>query len=265
MTKKKKKSKEGDKKKDINDTKKEEKENIEKNQEAKEKALTLRNEKDSPNFLNGLCKYSIQFGIKTGIREVIIPKFIDNLSDWFKKILKEKLLPLLLNAFDQYFENLGTHLIILQEKYNIKKYTDCIFNKIKKFFYIICDIQKIVIPYLKQAMKKARNEEVNILQIINEFINRLFSKMENIMKPIKEFVDKVFDGNEKLEAYKLYENVIVEGYNIIRKKGIDKYEKIKKIASDKYTIGKNIYLNKRKEICNLPDELEKKFEEKKMN
>ena len=260
---KKKESKEGDKKKDINDTKKEEKENIEKNKEAKEKALTLRNEKDSPNFLNGLCKYSVQFGIKTGIREVIIPKFIDNLSDWFKKILKEKLLPLLLNAFDQYFENLGTHLIILQEKYNIKKYTDCIFDKIKKFFYIICDIQKIVIPYLKQAMKKARNKGVNILQIINEFIDRLFSKMENIMKPIKEFVDKVFNGNEKLEAYKLYENVIAEGYNIIRKKGIDKHEKTKKIASDKYTIGKNIYLYKRKELCNLPDELEKKFEEKK--
>ena len=225
--------------------------------------MTLRNEKDCPNFLNGLSKYSVQFGIKIGIREVIIPKFIDNLSDWFKKILNEKLLPLLLSAFDQYFERLGTHLIILQEKYNIKKYTDCIFNKIKKFFYIICDIQKIIIPYLKQAMKKARSKGVNILQIINEFIDKLFSKMESIMKPIKEFVDKVFDGNEKLEAYKLYENVIAEGYNIIRKKGINQYEKIKKIASDKYTIGKNIYLNKRKEICNLPDELEKKFEEKK--
>ena len=112
-------------------------------------------------------------------------------------------------------------------------------------------------------MKKARNEGVNILQIINEFIDKLFSKMENIMKPIKEFVDKVFDGNEKLESYKLYENLISEGYNIIRKKGIDQYEKIKKIASDKYTIGKNIYLNKRKDICNLPDDLEKKFEKKK--
>ena len=257
------------KKEDKNDKKKEErkekeeKEKIKKNKEAKEKALTLRNEKDCPNFLSGICKYSVQFGIKTGIREVIIPKFIDNLSDWFKKILNEKLLPLLLSAFDQYFERLGTHLIILQEKYNIKKYTDCIFNKIKKFFYIICDIQKIIIPYLKQAMKKARSKGVNILQIINEFIDKLFSKMESIMKPIKEFVDKVFDGNEKLEAYKLYENVIAEGYNIIRKKGINQYEKIKKIASDKYTIGKNIYLNKRKEICNLPDELEKKFEEKK--
>ena len=75
--------------------------------------MTLRNEKDCPNFLNGLSKYSVQFGIKIGIREVIIPKFIDNLSDWFKKILNEKLLPLLLNAFDQYFKNLGTHLIIL--------------------------------------------------------------------------------------------------------------------------------------------------------
>jgi hypothetical protein len=173
--------------------------------------LTLRNEKDCPNFLNGLCKYSVQFGIKIGIREVIIPKFIDNLSDWFKKILNEKLLPLLLNAFDQYFENLGTHLIILQKKYNIKKYTNCILNNIKKFFHIICDIQKIISPYLKESMQKAKSGRVNTLQIINEFIDKLFSKMENIMKPIKEFVDKVFDGNEKLEAYKLYENVIAEG------------------------------------------------------
>ena len=179
-------------------------------------------------------------------------------------MLKEKLLPLLLNRFDLYFEKLGTHLIILQKKYNIKKYIDNILKKIKKFFSIICSVQKFIIPYLKEAMKKAKTEGVNIGQIISDFIDKLLSKIDDILKPFKEFVNKVFDGKEELEAYKLYENVIKEGYQIVRKKGIiEQYEKIKKYVGNKYNETKEKYLDKRKEICNLPDELEKKFEEKK--
>ena len=259
------KGKENKKKDSENKDKKEEikEENNKKNEEKKEKGLALRKEKGTNKFMNGICKFTLQYGFKEGFKIVIIPKFIDAVSDWFKNILNEKLLPLLLNKFDIYFEKLGTHIIILQKKYNIKKYADNILKKIKKFFHIIMDIQLLITPFLKDAIKKAKKEGVDILQIINELINKLFSKIDDIIKPMKDFVDKVFDGNEKLEAYKLYENVIIEGYKNIRKKGIEEYEKIKNIVGEKYTKVKEEYLQKRKEICSLPDELEKKFQEKK--
>ena len=263
----------GKKEKDKNEKKEKEKKEKEKREkeekenkikEAKEKCSSLRNEEGTSNFLKGFCKNAAQFGAKFVIRDAVIPRFIDKLSNFLKKMLKEKLLPLLLNRFDLYFEKLGTHLIILQKKYNIKKYIDNILKKIKKFFSIICSVQKFIIPYLKEAMKKAKTEGVNIGQIISDFIDKLLSKIDDILKPFKEFVNKVFDGKEELEAYKLYENVIKEGYQIIRKKGIiEQYEKIKKYADNKFNETKEKYLDKRKEICNLPDELEKKFEEKK--
>ena len=213
--------------------------------------------------MTGLCKYTLQFGVKEGFKIIIIPRFIDALSDWFKNILNTKLLPLLLERFNQCFELLGTHLIILQKKYNIKNYIDNLLDKITKFFDIICGIQKLIIPYLKEAMKKAKEEGVDTLKIISDFIDQLIFKVDNIIKPIKEFIDKVFDGNEKIEVYKLYENIIVEGYKKARKIGIEKYQKIKNIANDKYIETKKEYLDKRKEICNLPDELEQKFKEQK--
>ena len=242
---------------------KEKKEKEEKEKEKKEKGIALREEKETSKVLSGLCKFSVQFGISVTFKEVVIPKFIDALSNWFKKILSEKLLPLLLSRFDEYFEKLGTHIIILQKKYNIKQYIDNLLEKIKKFFYIISNIQKFITPYLRKAMEKAKKEGVNTLQTINEFIDQLLSDIEKIMKPIKEFIDKVFEGSEQLEAYKLYKNVLVEGYNFIRTKGIEKYEKLKISAGEKYNEIKDKYLNKRKELCSLPDELEKKFEEKK--
>ena len=95
-------------------------------------------------------------------------------------------------------------------------------------------------------MKKAKEEGVNTSQIVSEFIEKLISKIENIIEPFKEFVDKIFEGNEKIEAYKLYKNVLIEGYNIARKKGIENYKKIKIFVDEKYTGIKNKYLNKKK-------------------
>ena len=79
-----------------------------------------------------------------------MPKLIDILLNQFKNILNEKLLPPLLDKFDEIFENLGTHLIILQKKYNIKTYMDNCLKNINLFFNIICRIQKFIIPYIKK-------------------------------------------------------------------------------------------------------------------
>ena len=95
-------------------------------------------------------------------------------------------------------------------------------------------------------------------------MNDLVSKVEiKIIEPIKEFINCVFGKNDKLEKYKLYENVISLGYQKIRKIGIENYEKGKNYVSKKYDEIKESYLKKRKEICELPEQLEKKFNEKK--
>ena len=200
--------KEENKDKEEQKVKKEKKEKID--EEKKEKdILTLRKEKEISKVINGLCKFSVEFGVSISVKEVIIPKLIDALLDWFKNILNEKLFPLLLNRFDKYFEKIGSHIIILQKKYNIKQYTDNILAKIKKFFGIIKKIQKFITPCLREVMKKAKEEGVNTSQIVSEFIEKLISKIENIIEPFKEFVDKIFEGNEKIEAYKLYKNVLI--------------------------------------------------------
>ena len=94
-------------------------------------------------------------------------------------------------------------------------------------------------------------------------MNDLVSKVEiKIIEPIKEFINCVFGKNDELEKYKLYENVISFGYQKIRKIGIENYEKGKNYVNKKYDEIKKSYLNKRKEICELPDQLEQKFNEK---
>ena len=45
-------------------------------------------------------------------------------------------------------------------------------------------------------------------------------------------------------------------------KGIENYEKAKIYVNTKYDEIKESYLNKRKEICELPNQLEQKFNEK---
>ena len=215
-------------------------------------------------FLNKMFKFSANYGIKEVIKSILMPKLIDILLNWFKNILNEKLLPPLLDKFDEKFENLGTHLIILQKKYNIKTYMDNFLKNINLFFNIICGIQKFVIPYIKKAIKNTKENGLDTNQIITDFMNDLVSKVEiKIIEPIKEFINCVFGKNDELEKYKLYENVISFGYQKIRKIGIENYEKGKNYVNKKYDEIKKSYLNKRKEICELPEQLETKFNEKK--
>ena len=143
---------------------------------------------------------------------------------------------------------------------------DNFLKNINLFFNIICGIQKFVIPYIKKAIKNTKENGLDTNQIITDFMNDLVSKVEiKIIEPIKEFINCVFGKNDKLEKYKLYENVITLGYQKIRKIGIENYEKGKNYVSQKYDEIKESYLNKRKEICELPEQLEKKFIEKKEN
>ena len=54
-----------------------------------------------------MFKFSANYGIKEVIKSILMPKLIDILLNWFKNILNEKLLPPLLDKFDEKFENLG--------------------------------------------------------------------------------------------------------------------------------------------------------------
>ena len=56
--------------------------------------------------------------------------------------------------------------------------------------------------------------------------------------------------------------LLLFGYQKIRKIGIENYEKAKIYVNTKYDEIKESYLNKRKEICELPDQLKQKFNEK---
>ena len=58
-------------------------------------------------FLTKMFKFSANYGIKEVIKSILMPKLIDILLNWFKNILNEKLLPQLLDKFDEKFENLG--------------------------------------------------------------------------------------------------------------------------------------------------------------
>ena len=65
-----------------------------------------KNENIKGQFLNKMFKFTIDYGIKEVIKSIIMPKLIDILLNWFKNILNEKLLPPLLNKFDENFETL---------------------------------------------------------------------------------------------------------------------------------------------------------------
>ena len=121
---------------------------------------------------------------------------------------------------------------------------------------------KIYHSLYKKTIKNTKENGVDTNQIITDL--HLVSKVEKkIIKPIKEFINCVFGKNDELEKYKLYENVISFGYQKIRKIGIENYEKGKNYVNKKYDEIKKSYLNKRKEICELPEQLETKFNEKK--
>ena len=249
------------KEEDINNKEIEEKEKI-----IKEKAKSLLNEEKLDLLLKGTCKFSLEFGIKEGAKSVIVPKLITVLSNWFKSILKEKLLPKLLDRFDEYFEIFGERVIELQEKYNIKDYMDKILYSIEISFHGLTAIKAFIIPDLKKTIKKIKKDKENIdtHKIICKFNDNLIKiSEEKILKPIKDFIDKIFGDKNSMQKYEFFEKIIEEGYKKVRKIGIEKYEEIKSNINEKYENYKKVYLDKKKEICNLPNYLFDEYQKKK--
>ena len=242
--------------------KEKEKEKNEKEKKKNENAKSIIN-CNFENFMKKTCKFGIEYGFVESVKSIVIPKLIDILLNWFKKILKEKLLPQLLNRFDECFEKLGTHVIILQERYNIKDYMETFIKRIKYFFKIIIGIQIYVTPILKKAINNIKSG-VESHEIISQFTEGLISITETkIIIPIKQFIDNIFGNNEKIQKFEFFEKIIEEGYKKVRNIGIKKYENIKDLAIKKKEQYKQNYLDKKKEICDLPDDLVKKYQEKK--
>ena len=228
-----------------------------------EKSLAIVGEKNYKVFLKETSKYCLKFGTQVGINNIIIPKLTEMLSDFLKNKLKTKLLPGLFERFDDYFEMFGEHLIILEKKYNFKGYIDTIIVLIRKGFHIITGIQIFIHPIIKNFINKIKKGD-DTHKILCDLNQELIAKAENkIITPFKNFINEIFGEKGNVTKYKFFEKIIAEGYKKVKEIGIDKYEKIKMSCTGQYEKYKNIYLDKRKQICELPNELVKKYEDKK--
>ena len=248
-------------KKEIKKEKEEKKK--EKEERKKEKIESLMKENKIEVFCKEVCKFGIEYGTKEGINSLVVPKIIEILGNWFKDILKERLLPKLLDRFDKSFEKLGAHIIILQERYKIKDYTEIILNKVRICFHIITSIKVFLIPPIKNVINEIK-KGVNVQAAISKLYNELMIKGKTeVLIPIKDFVDKIFGKEENMEKSQFLEKIIEEGYSKVSEIGIEKYEKFKSLIYEKKENYKKMYLDKRKEICDFPDELAKKYEKEK--
>ena len=235
-----------------------------KKKEIRDKFLGLINEKNSKKFLKATSKFCIKYGTQAGINNIIIPKLINILSDFFKEKLKSKLIPKMLERFDEYFEIFGEQIIILEKKYKFKGYIETIIVKIRKSFHIITNIQIFVIPILKNLINKIKKGQ-DSHKILCDLNQELISKAENkILIPFKNFINEIFGEKGSVEKYNLFKNIIEEGYKKVKEIGIEEYEKLKLIVGEKKEEYKSIYLNKRNNICELSKEFVKKYNNKKL-
>ena len=85
---------------------------------------------------------------------------------------------------------------------------------------------------------------------------------KKIFFPIKEFIILFLVKILYQKNINFMKMLLLFGYQKIRKIGIENYEKAKIYVNTKYDEIKESYLNKRKEICELPDQLKQKFNEK---
>ena len=230
--------------------------------EMKKNSTTIICEKNKKEFFKETSEFFVKFGTQAGFNNVIIPKIIDLLSDFVKKKIKENLLPMILDRLDEHFEQFGEHIIILQKNYKIKGYFDTIIKLIRQFFHIITVIQKFIIPILKNLVNKIQKGE-DCIKIICNLNQELISKLDKkFIIPFKNFINEVFGEKGNVEKYKFFEKIIEDGYKKVKGICIDKYEgEIKTFASKKYEEYKNYYLNKRNQICDIPNELVNKYEE----
>ena len=255
---------------EMNNTKKEKKikkvnEEVKKEEKTK-KAKSIIEKGNLDIILKETCKFGLEYGIKEGAKSVIIPKLVNVLSNWFRSVLKDKLLPKLLDKFDEFFEMFGERVIELQVKYNIKNYMDKVLYSIEISFHYITAIKTFIIPTLKETINdiKKDKKQINTHQIICEFNEKLIKLgEEKVFTPIKNFINNIFADKNDINKYQLYEKIIEEGYAKVRKLGIEKYKEYKSNVKQKCEESKTMYLDKKKEICDLPDILVKKYNDKK--
>ena len=219
-------SEEQKKKKEERKKKKEEKE-----KKIKEKAKPIIDQTNLESFFKESCQFGLELGIKELERSVIIPKIITVLSNWFKEILKNKLLPELMERFDEFLKYLGENVIYYEKNYNIKYYMDKILYSIEISFHIITGIKTFIIPTLKETLKKFKEEkkELDKHQIISDLDDKLNKNEEKVLTPMKKFINNVFGDKNDIKKYELYEKIIEEGYKKARKIGIEKYNEKKKM------------------------------------
>ena len=233
------------------------------NKEMKEKFVGLINERNSKKFLKAASKLCLKYGTQVGINNIIIPKLINILSVFLKEKIKSKLLPKMFERFDEYFEIFGEQIIILEKKYKFKGYIDKIIVKIRKSFHIITGIQIFVNPILKNFINKIKKGE-DAHKILCDLNQELISKAENkILIPFKNFINEIFGEKGSIEKYNFFKKIIEEGYKKVKEIGIGEYEKLKLFVGEKKEEYKSIYLNKRKNICELSKGILKKYNNKK--
>ena len=250
-----------EKEKEGNDKEKKEKEEKEK---LEEKVKTIISEEKINDFAKKSINFAIEFGVKTSTELIFIPKLVNVLNEWFKNLLKEKLLPKLMERFDDHLEKFGSHIIILQKKYNIKDYLNKVLKAIETSFHVITLFQKFINPILRDTISKLKKEKEQnkINSLVEQFNNKLIAiGEENILVPIQEFVDKIFGDKKSLTKYELFEKIIGEGYKKVKVLGVEKYNNFKLNVNEKYNDYKNKYLDKRDKIRNLPDLLTEQYEE----
>ena len=135
-----------------------------------------KNSNEKVNIVKIIGKEAVQVGIEK-IAENLIEKISNKLLEWINNLIND-LTEKILNQFDNLFEELGTQMIILQEKMKIDEE---IIKKIEKIIDLLQQIQSFISDIIKTAIQISKNGQIDTEQI-NEIIN----KFSDILKK-KEF------------------------------------------------------------------------------
>ena len=201
-----------------------------------------------------IAKNCTKIGVKIGIekiKEKLIPNLTAKILNNIKEIINELLTRLLLQ-FDEFFEELGTQLMILNEK---KQILDKIIHKIRKVLDLFNQIKSFVSNILTTVINISKKGDLNIEEISSKIDNLLQKGIKKFLKPIDDFINFIRKG---------FKEIVKEEYKNIKEKGIEYYKNIKEVVGDKYNEIKDSYIINKKNILDLPDNIERLFVQKKL-
>ena len=201
-----------------------------------------------------IAKNCTKIGVKIGIekiKEKLIPNLTAKILNSIKEIINELLTRLLLQ-FDEFFEELGTQLMILNEK---KQILDKIIHKIRKVLDLFNQIKSFVSNILTTVINISKKGDLNIEEISSKIDNLLQKGIKKFLKPIDDFINFIRKG---------FKEIVKEEYKNIKEKGIEYYKNIKEVVGDKYNEIKDSYIINKKNILDLPDNIERLFVQKKL-